>query len=61
MIRIDIQLIRTPQAVKSTKYQKTVSAPLESDMKARHMKAVWRRTQLYGIPQDVVFKKIFGA
>lgn len=60
-MRIDIHDIRTPQAVRSTNHQKTVNAPSERLMKLRNMKAVSNRTHMYGTPQLVVLKKIFGA
>ena len=61
MIKIEIQEMRTPHAVRSTNHQNTVRAPFERVMNARHMNAVCRSTQLYGIPQEVVLRKIFGA
>ena len=59
--RIVDQLISTPAAVKSTSHQNTVNAPLLKLMKLRNMKMQNSNTQTYGVPQDVVRRKIFGA
>lgn len=55
------QLTNTPAEVKSTSHQKTVKAPSLRLMKLRSIKTQNNRTHMYGVPQDVVLKKILGA
>jgi len=61
LVKIVIQEIKTPHATRSTSHQKIVRAPFDRLINARNMKAVFNRTHMYGTPQEVVLRKIFGA